>query len=67
MQPEISLKIHYVHQGIKKCKLRAKSCVFWSNINQDIDRAVQSCDNCQEQPKTQCEESLTPHEVPVRP
>ena len=28
MQPEILQKIHYGHQGMEKCKLRAKSCVF---------------------------------------
>ena len=36
MQPEILQKIHYGHQGMEKCKLRAKSCVFLSDINQDM-------------------------------
>ena len=67
MQSEIFKKNHYSHQGFEKCKLRAKSCVFWSNINQNINRAVQSCDICQEQQKSQCVESLTPHDIPVRP
>ena len=29
MQPEILQKIHYDNQGMEKCKLRAKSCVFF--------------------------------------
>ena len=24
------------HQGIEKCKLRARTCVFWCNINKDM-------------------------------
>ena len=51
MQPEILQKIHYGHQGMEKCKLGAKSCVFWNNINQDIDKIVQGCIICQEQQK----------------
>ncbi|CAE1286759.1 unnamed protein product [Acanthosepion pharaonis] len=35
-------------------KLRAKTCVFWSGINSDIDKIVQQCAICQ-------------HEIPVRP
>ena len=54
MQPEILQKIHYGHQGMEKCKLRAKSSVFWNNINQDINKIVQGCVICQEQQKAQC-------------
>ena len=61
MQPEILQKVHYRHQGME---LRAKSCVFWNNINQDIDKIVQGW---QEQEKAQCAESLKPHEISVRP
>ena len=59
MQPDILQKIHYGHQGIEKCKLRPKSCVFWNNINQD--KIVQGCVICQEQQKAQCAKSLKPH------
>ena len=40
MQSEILQKIHYGHQGMEKCKLRAKSLRFFSNINQDINKIV---------------------------
>ena len=66
MQPEILQKIHYGHQGMEKCKLRAKSCVFWNNINQAIKKIVQGCVICQEQQKAQCAESLKLHEISVR-
>ena len=67
MQPEILQKIHYGRQGLEKCKFPAKSCVFWNNIDQDIDKIVQGCVTCQEQQKAQCVESLKPHEISVRP
>ena len=57
-QTEILQKIHYGHQGNEKCKLRAKSCVFLDNINQNIDKIVEGCVICQEQQKAQCAESL---------
>ena len=60
-------KIHYGHQGMEKCKLRAKSSVFCNNINQNIDKFVQGCVICQEKQKAQCAESLKPHEISVRP
>ena len=67
MQPEILQKIHHAHQGMKKWKLRAKSCVFWNNINPDINKVVQGCVICQEQQKTQYAESLKTHKISVRP
>ena len=30
---DILEKIHQAHQGVAKCQLRAKSYVFWPNIN----------------------------------
>ena len=66
LQPEIRDKIHQGHQGGEKCKLRAKSCVFWHGINQDIDNLVQHCPTCQEYQKKQQPESLMPHEIPTR-
>lgn len=67
MQPKTLEKIHYGHQGSDKCKLRAKTCVFWSGINSDIDKIVQQCAICQELQKSQTAESLMTHEIPVQP
>ena len=30
---DIIERIHQAYQGVDKCRLRAKSCVFWPNIN----------------------------------
>ena len=64
---EILEKIHQAHQGVEKCQLRARSCIFWPNINKDIEARVQKCKACQEGQNTQAKETLEPHEVPTRP
>ena len=40
-------RIHEGHQGITKCQYRARHCVYWPGINQDIKRIVESCATCQ--------------------
>ena len=67
MQTKKLERIHYGHQGSDKCKLRAKTCVFWSGINSDIDKIVQQCAIYQELQEFQSAESLMRHEIPVRP
>ena len=67
MQNEILDKIHTGHQGIIKCQLRAKTCVYWVNINKDIEETVGKCSVCQMYQRTQPMETLKPHEIPTRP
>ena len=38
--------IHEGHLGIQKCKARARLCVYWPNINDDIGKIVKSCSVC---------------------
>ena len=67
MQPEILQKLHTSHLGQQKTKLLARGCVFWNNINKDIDRMVQSCTRCQENQPAQTSEPLQPHDIPTKP
>ncbi len=61
-------KLHDGHQGsTKKNKLRAKSCVFFPNLNQQIESMVNGCSVCQEEKPSQQKEPLFPHAVPNRP
>jgi transposase InsO family protein len=60
-------KIHSGHQGREMCKLRAKSCVFWNGINEDINNVVSRCNVCQKYQRTQTVETLEQHELPTRP
>lgn len=67
MQQYILKCLHEAHQGSEKCKLRAKECVFWSNINKDIDNITSSCTLCQQFQNSLGPETLLQHELPTRP
>ncbi|XP_063592470.1 uncharacterized protein K02A2.6-like [Penaeus indicus] len=67
MQKLVLDRIHEGHQGIAKCQLRAKDCVYWTSINRDIEDIVQQCSICQETSRSQTKETLIPHELPTRP
>lgn len=67
MQSEILDKIHVGHQGIIKSQLRAKTCVFWNNINKDIESMVKKCIICQEHGSSLPPEPLEQFEIPTRP
>ena len=67
MRGEILGRIHASHQGIEKCILRAKACVYWPGINDDIEGLVKGCHTCQRHQKSQPKETLLQHEIPSRP
>lgn len=67
MRRYILQQIHSGHQGIEKCKLRAKACVYWRGINNDIEELVGSCMICQRNRNSQQTETLMPHPIPDEP
>ena len=67
MQEYVLNKIHQGHQGISKCRERAKSSVFWIRINQQIQDLISRCEHCQKKQKTQKREPLMNTELPSRP
>ena len=44
---EVLKDIHRGHLGIEKCRLRARRSVFWPNMNVDIAKIVNQCEQCQ--------------------
>ena len=46
MRADILTKIHGAHQGITKCKLRARESVWWLGINSDTEKEVKACGVC---------------------
>ena len=66
MRPEILLKIHESHQGILKCKFRAKESVWWIGINSDIEKMIENCDICAKS-RNDHAEPMIPSTFPSRP
>ena len=66
VQSEVLERLHAGHQGIEKCKLRAKSCVYLDDIKKDLEEMVKRCPTCQELRKSNAKETLKPQEAPTR-
>ena len=64
---EILDRIHTGHQGIVKCKRRARGSCFWPNMNKQIEQMVASCGECQRLQASKETPPLLPHEVPEKP
>ena len=46
MRAEILERIHSGHQGMTKCRQRARDSVWWPGIKNDIDGKVSKCPTC---------------------
>lgn len=67
LRNKIIQQLHTAHLGQEKTKLLARDCVYWPNINRDIDNIVQTCPTCQQHQNAQSPETLHQHEIPSRP
>ena len=47
LQKSMLAELHRTHVGITKMKQLARKYVYWKNIDQDIDKCVRLCKNCQ--------------------
>ena len=66
-QKHILKCIHEGHLGIEKCKARARTCVYWPNMNNSIEQEVKSCSICNTYSRANQKEPLLSHSVPLRP
>ncbi len=60
-------KVHESHQGMDKCKSRARSVMYWPGMSRDIDDLVSRCGVCAKYRRQNEKEPLIPHEVPLLP
>lgn len=67
LQKLILQKIHEGHQGIVKCKRRARQTVYWPNFNEDIELMLKKCTQCIANQRSNSKDPLMPHEVPEAP
>ena len=66
MQSDILNKLHVGHQGIRKCRERAKQAVWWPGISKQLDKLVSECPNCTKF-RVQKAEPLIPSPLPNLP
>ena len=66
MRIEILDRLHEGHQGITKCRSRAKMSVWWPGLSRQIEDMVQGCRKCAEH-RTFRAEPLISSVVPDRP
>ena len=60
-------RIHEGHMGISKCKRRARQCLFWPHITNDIEQMVRKCKECAKLLPSKPNETLMTHQVPSTP
>ena len=58
--------IHRGHQGITKCRARARESVWWPKISDDIEETIRRCTICTKELKER-HEPLMPSDFPERP
>ena len=66
LQKDVLQRIHEGHQGIERCRTRARASVWWPNINQQITEMVQRCQDCAKTSQ-QRKEPLITTSLPERP
>ena len=66
LQQETMQKLHTGHQGVERCRTRARASVWWPGLMTDIQRMVEHCKECA---KVSCQrkEPLMPTPLPDFP
>lgn len=60
-------RIHSSHLGIEGCLRRARECVYWPGMNEQIKTFIEKCDVCRSMDVKQQKETLQSHELPSSP
>ena len=66
MKLQVLDKIHEGHQGIVKCRERAKTSVWWPGLSREVQDMVENCKVCAKH-RQQRAEPLMPTLFPERP
>ena len=59
--------IHHGHNGIERCKNRARQSIYWPGINREIEDLISRCSLCSTHRNKQQKEPLIEHEIPDTP
>ena len=66
LRKETLSKLHNGHQGIQRCRLRAKVSVWWPGIMREIENMISQCHTCARQFSPR-KEPMIPTELPDYP
>ena len=66
LRVEMLDKIHAAHQGITKCRERAKHSVWWPGLSRQLEETVKSCPECLKHSPLR-PEPLIPSQLPQLP
>ena len=67
LRPTMKAIIHQGHNGIARCKSRARQSIYWPGMNSEIDNLVSRCPQCLTHRNQQQKETLIQHTVPKVP
>ena len=67
LRKEMLAKIHESHQGIVRCKQRARECLYWPGMMTQIYNLVSQCSTCKQNAKYQQRQPLINHDIPDQP
>ena len=66
LRKELLDKIHEGHQGITKCRERARQSLWWPGLSRDLDELVRTCTKCCKAQKQRAQ-PMTPSPLPKLP
>ncbi|KAK7901627.1 hypothetical protein WMY93_018396 [Mugilogobius chulae] len=67
LRADITCRIHSSHLGVEGCLRRARECVYWQGMTDQIKTFIAKCDICRSVDPKQQKESLQPHDFSYRP
>ena len=66
LQRKVLIELHRGHSGIVRSKQLARSVVFWSGLDREIEKFVNNCEKCQKVAKMPVKVPLSPWPEPER-
>lgn len=67
LRGDIVQRIHSSHLGIEGCLRRARECVYWLDMNDQIKTFIEKCDICRSMDVKQPKDTLWSHELTGNP
>ena len=67
MRRDMLDRLHEGHLGMEKCKRRARQCIYWPNMNNQIEQKIRQCGEGSKLLPSKPAEPLLPHVCPAKP